>query len=65
MIKLMVKDAIRFKIKFTIKYLRAQFGGGEGAGYGMVWFWLLGLSASVLAGREAGFPHNSLVPGQP
>ena len=25
---------------------------------GMVWFWLLGLSASVLAGREAGLPHQ-------
>ena len=28
-------------------------GGGD-----MVWFWLLGLSASVLAGREARLPHQ-------
>ena len=32
---------------------------------GMVWFWLLGLSASVLAGREAGLPQQVLGPGDP
>ena len=36
--------------------------GGEGV-YGMVWFWLLGLSASVLAGREAGLPQQLPRPG--
>ena len=30
---------------------------------GMVWFWLLGLSASVLAGREAGLPQQLPGPG--
>ena len=29
----------------------------------MVWFWLLGLSASVLAGREAGLPQQLPGPG--
>ena len=34
--------------------------GGVG---GMVWFWLLGLLASVLAGREAGLPQQLPGPG--
>ena len=29
----------------------------------MVWVWLLGLSASVLAGREAGLPQQLPGPG--
>ena len=38
-------------------------GMGGGVWYGMVWFWLLGISASVLAGREAGLPHQLPGPG--
>ena len=34
-----------------------------GWGDGMVWFWLLGLLASVLAGREAGLPQQLPGPG--
>ena len=38
-------------------------GMGGGVWYGMVWFWLLGISASVLAGREAGLPQQLPRPG--